>query len=149
MLALALAAFGVGTALSAWSTYKEGQMAGQMYQHNRSLALRYARAVREIRSYEIAGFLAEAAKIPRKQKVITAAAGLEISGTPLKVMKETRLKLAEQAKIMEYEREMEISRIRGEAAISGMRGQLAEEAGRWGAWSTLLTGAGRLGLSYR
>jgi len=145
-LSLALGGLGIGTFMSARSQYQQGQMAGQMYQYNRSLSLRYAKTIREIRAYEEMGYWKKAAKVYPRQKVVTAAAGLEISGTPLKVMRETRQKLEEQAKIMSYEKEMEIASIKAGAAISGFRGQLAERAGRYGMWSTLLTGAGTLGL---
>ena len=146
-LGLALAGLGVGIGIQAFTQYQQGQLANQMHQYNRAVSLRYARAVREIRAYEETAFWREAAKVFPRQKVITAAAGLEVSGTPLKVMKATRLKLVEQAKIMQFEKEMEISKIKSEAAISGFRGQIAASAGKLGMWSTILTGAGQLGIA--
>jgi len=146
LLGLGIGLMGGGIGLQAYIRYMQGQMGKQMYDWNRAVSLRYARAVREIRAYEKFGFWREAAKIFPKQKVITAAAGLEISGTPLKVMKATRMKLEEQAKIMEMETEMEISQIETGAAISGMRGRLEATSGTYGAFATLLTGGGQLAL---
>ena len=144
LLELGLAAFGIGTGLSAYGQYQQGQMASKMHNYNKAVSLRYARAVKEMRTYEIAKFLSETAGIPRTQKVITAAAGLEVSGTPLKVMKETTLKLAEQSKVMQTQRDIEVAQIKAGADISGMRAGISRYAGTTGAFSTILTGGGQL-----
>jgi len=146
MLGLALGVMGVGYGVQAFSQYQQGKMSQQMYNYNKAVSLRYAKVLREIRAYEETDYWGKAAKVLPKQKVITAAAGLEVPGTPLKVMQTTRQKIKEQARIMEMEKESEIERIKSGAAISGMQGKIAARAGTYGAVGTLLTGGGQLGL---
>lgn len=143
---LGLGLLGFGMAFSFFSQRRATQQQAAMYKYNRNLMKMYARAIRELRSYEERRFLAEAAKLPRKQKVLITAAGLEISGTPLAVMKETLKKIAEQAKMMRYGKEMEVGKIMGGAALSGFQADLARTQGRMAALGTLLTGAGEIGL---
>lgn len=145
-LTLAMTAMAAGTGLQAYSRYKQGQLTQDLYNYNRSVTMEFSKQLRELRAFEEAQFLSETSKLPRKQITKTAAAGIEISGTPLKVMQETSQKLQEQAKIMETERAMEVSRARTQANIYGMRGSMASQAGRFGALNTLLTGGAQLGM---
>jgi len=144
--ALAIGALIAGTGMQAFGQYQEGKMTKELYQRNRTISLRYARAIREIRAWEIGQFLKEAAQIVPKQRTIAAVAGLEESGTVLSVMNTTRQKIREQAKIMEAERDMEISRIKSGAAMSEYQGELAYKSAKVGAFSTLLAGGGQLGM---
>lgn len=149
-LGLAIGGMLAGTTTSAYSQYKQGQAASKMHRYNRAVSLRYAKAIREIKAHEISTFLRQAKKFFPKQKVVAAAAGLETSGTVLSVMKETRAKILEQTEIMQYERDMEIAQIKAGADISGMRASLAASAGRFGAFSTILTGVAQVGMmSYK
>jgi hypothetical protein len=144
--ALAIGSMVGGTALSAYGSIQQGKIADEMYQFNRSVALMYGKAVREMRNWEITQFLTEAGKVYPAQKVAVAHSNLEESGTPLSVMKTTKRKLEEQAALMHTERDMEIFSIEAGAELSSMRGDLAKDASYWDAGSTILTGAGQLSL---
>ena len=48
---------------------------------------------------------------------------------------------------MSYERDLEISRIKAGADISGMRADISRIGGRYGALGTILTGAGSIGAA--
>jgi len=135
-----------GTLMSAWSKYQEGKMAEQLYKYNRAISLRYAKAVAEARAYEKTRYLRAGKKLISAIRPTVAKAGLEMRGTPLKVSKEAMMRLKEEGDIMDYETAMEQWRIKAGADITAYQGKMAAYAGRMGAFSTLLTGAGQLGM---
>lgn len=147
LLELGLLAMAAGTGLSAYSQYKQGKFAAKLHKFNRAAALRYSKTIKELRTYEQGLFLRQARKVLPAQKTKIAAAGLEISGTPLDVLSETKQILDERSRLMEFERDIEVERIRTGAAISGFRADIARTAGRTGAFATLLTGGGQLALA--
>ena len=137
-----------GTGLQAFGQYQAGRQQQAMADYNARLLDQRAVATEQAMRIETEMGHEQARRMKAQQRAAYSASGAEItSGTPLLVM-------AEQSAIMERDilqqrrnRMIEAQQLRSEAAMTQYGGQMQKRAGTLGAFSTILGGAGKIGLA--
>ncbi|KKN27531.1 hypothetical protein LCGC14_0863670 [marine sediment metagenome] len=146
-----------GTAVSAFSSFQQGQAQSVMSGYNALIArqnadltskrMELAKTEKKIIEQR---FRKKSERTLATQRASFAKAGVEAEGTPLIVAEETAAEIELDALAIRYAGTVEQSRLAAEQAgfeqadiLSRMRGSQARIAGRLGAGSTLLTGLGR------
>jgi len=137
-----------GTGLEAFGQYQAGRQQQAMADYNARLLDQRAAATEQAMRIETEMGHEQARRMKAQQRAAYSASGAEItSGTPLLVM-------AEQSAIMERDilqqrrnRMIEAQQLRSEAAMTQYGGQMQKRAGTLGAFSTILGGAGKIGLA--
>lgn len=125
---IAMGAMIGGTALSAFSSIKGGAEQKKWYDYNAGVA-------RENADFEATQLERKGEALKGQQRVMYAKAGVTNEGTPSSVMADTSLQLAKDVAAIRYKG----AKL---ADIQEEMGQGAQEAGYWGAGSTILTGLG-------
>ena len=124
----ALVAIGAGTAFSAYNQIQAGNQAKKWGEYNASIARREAGLVREATAEEIK-------QHEGTQRALYAKSGVSLEGTPTDVM-------AADIAAIRKKGSYAASRLESQAYIEQTKGRQAQEAGYWGAGSTVLTGFG-------
>lgn len=125
---VAMGAMVAGTALSAYSSIKAGQEQKKWYDYNAGVA-------RENAAFEADQLTRKGEALKGQQRVMYAKAGVTPEGTPTTVMADTSANLARDVAAIRYKG----AKL---ADIQEQIGEGYEEAGYWGAGSTILTGIG-------
>lgn len=146
MATFAIAAMAIGTGMSAYSQYKQGKEQEELHEQRAKVARLDAKAVIKASRHEAREKRKEGRRFRASQKALFAASGIRIAGTPLLVMKETADEFETEAALIQEGGMTEGRRLRSFARMERQMGASAYRAGKWGAGSTLLTGAGRMGM---
>lgn len=119
-----------GTALSAFSSIKAGSEQKKWYDYNSGVA-------RENADFEAGQLERKGEALKGRQRVMYAKAGVTNEGTPSSVIADTSLQLAKDVAAIRYKGAKM-------ADIQEETGRGSQEAGYWGAGTTILTGLGSL-----
>lgn len=127
---VAMGAMIAGTAMSAFSSVRAGQQQKKWYDYNASVA-------RQNATFEADSLERKGEALKGQQRVMFGRAGVTPEGTPTAVMADTAGNLARDVAAIRYKG----ARL---GDIQEMQGENAEEAGYWGAGTTVLTGLGSM-----
>jgi len=133
-------------ALSAASTYAQGQAQAQAYEASAKAAEQQARAQRERGAYQAKLTRDKGQSLLSTQRARYGASGVAMTGTPLDVALGTVKDVEMDALMARYNAEVDARRSEGQAAIYRSQADAASKAGTIGAVGTLLTGAASLGM---
>lgn len=145
MAEFAMIAMGIGTGMSAYQQYQQGKEQRELYEQRATAAEADAAAITKATEYESREKRKEGTRFKARQKALFAKAGVRIAGTPLLVMKETELAFKRDAAFITEGGMVEARRLRSQAGFERDIGKSLYKAGKWGAGTTLLTGAGTIG----
>ncbi len=141
-----IAAAGYG----AYSTYQQGKYQQELYKQQAGLSIQEAEQIQEASRYEEAESRAEGRKLRARQFLQFAKGGVVPgTGTPLLVAEETRTDIERDIQKQKYGYGLAEERKYFEADLYKKKGKAASRAGRWGAGTSLLTGAYRTASIYR
>lgn len=135
-----------GTVMSAYQQYQAGKEQRALHQQRAGVALEEAEAVTKATRHEARAKTKEGKRFEARQKALFAKSGVKIAGTSLLVMKETASEFKRDAAFIMEGGLTEARRLRTGAGMERQMGRSAYRAGMWGAGSTLLTGAGTIGM---
>jgi len=146
----------VGTAISAFGQYKEGQDAAEASRYNASVtrqnAATQASMVEQSGALEASQQRRSTQRVVSSQRARYGASGVELTGSPLNVMIGTSAEGELDARIIEYNTKVKSSQILSQAASQATYDeQLAkryERSGLTNMGSTLLTSGSKFATSY-
>ena len=145
MLAVAAA----GTAMSAVGQYKAGQAEKAAYDYNAKVAEQGAGTARIAAAREEEVHRAKLQRMLGTQKALYGAAGVDIaSGSPLLTLMSTAEEGEREAEYIKYGGEVSATEKLNEARLNRYYGKQSMGAGRFGLYSTFLTGLGQAGTAY-
>ncbi len=134
---------------TAYSTYQQGQYQEDLYKQQAGLSIQEAEQIQEASRYEEAESRAEGRKLRARQFLQFAKGGVVPgTGTPLLVAEETAADIERDIKKQKYGYGLESQRKYFEADLYKKKGKAASRAARWGAGTSLLTGAYRTASIY-
>jgi hypothetical protein len=136
----------MGTAMSAYQQYQMGKEQRALHAQRAGVALEEAEAVTKATRHEAREKTKEGKRFKARQKALFAHAGVRIAGTSPLIMKETKREFARDAAFIMEGGLTEAARLRTSAGMERQMGKSAYRAGMWGAGTTLLTGAGNIGM---
>lgn len=146
MAEYAMIAMAAGTGMSAYQQYQVGREQRALHKQRAAVSLEEAEAVTKATRHEAREKTKEGRRFKARQKALFAKSGVKITGTPLLVMKETEKEFRRDAAFIMEGGITEARRLRTGAGMERQMGRSAYRAGQWGAGSTLLTGAGTIGM---
>ena len=146
---LALAAAIGGSAVSAFGMYQQGQAAKRSAAYNAAIQRNQAIAARQKADYDARRKRSEVETLLARQRAGFAKGGVVLEGTPLEVLEATAEAGELDAQAIIYGGEVGATGYESHAQLSELEGAQAAQAGMVGAGATLLTGAGKAGLSYQ
>lgn len=145
----ALATSLVGTGLSAYGQYRQGQAQQQAYEYNAKVAEANAEAQKTETTYEEQQSHERLRRLMGTQRTLYAKAGVDLSsGSPLLVLAETAAEGAEEIQAIRYGGDVAATKELNQARLDRMYGKNTYNAGMIGAGSTFLTGLGQAGTQY-
>lgn len=143
---VAMAVMGTGIVMSTQQQYQQGKEQRKLYEQRATAAEADAAAIAKATEYESREKRKEGTRFKARQKALFAKAGVRITGTPLLVMKETARAFERDAAFITEGGMVEARRLRSQAGFERDIGKSLYKAGKWGAGTTLLTGAGTIGM---
>jgi hypothetical protein len=146
---IAMGMTALGTISSASSQIQQGKAQKEAYEANAAIDRANAVAVEKQAAYEEGIQREKADALKSRQRALYAKAGVDItSGSPLLVMAEDMEKAEMDAQAIRYSGNVKKTSYLNKANLSEFYGEQAESAGKTGAFSTLLSGFGSMGMSY-
>lgn len=131
-----------GAVLAGAGAIYGGYKQKQALEYNAKLAEQSAEQAKVKAAYDEAAHRENVAKFISSQRAEYGKSGVEMSGSPLLVIKDTIAKSELDALAIRYGGEIEARQLRSKGAGLRAEGQTARTAGYLGAGSSLLTGAG-------
>jgi len=138
----------IGTAVSAYGQYAQGQSQKKWAAYNAEVAERDAETATKVAGYEANLQRKQTEELLGRQRASYGKAGVTTEGSPLLLMAETAAEGEMEASMIEWGGKTKAQRFRSEAALSRMKGGMFQRAGYYGAGSTLLTGASQIAYRY-
>jgi hypothetical protein len=146
---IALGITALGTGFSAYGQYQQGKAQREAYEQNAEISRQNAIAAEKQAAYEEGIQREKADALKSRQRALYAKAGVDItSGSPLLVMAEDMEKAEMDAQAIRYSGNVKKTGYLNKANLSEFYGEQAESAGKSGAFSTLLSGFGSMGMNY-
>ena len=146
---IALGVMGLGTVTSAVGQIKQGKAQREAYEQNAEIARQNAIATEKQAAYEESMQREKANALKSRQRALYAKAGVDItSGSPLIVLSEDMERAEADALAIRYGGSVKKTQYLNQANLSDYYGSQAESAGKTGAFSTLLSGFGSMGMGY-
>lgn len=146
---IALGAMGLGTITSAVSQIQQGKAQKEAYEQNAAIDRQNAIAVEKQADYEEGIQREKTDALKSRQRALYAKAGVDItSGSPLLVMTEDMERAEADALAIRYGGNVKKTEYLNRANLNEYYGGQAETAGKTGAFSTVLSGIGNMGMSY-
>lgn len=133
-------------AMSAASTYAQGQAQASAYEASARAAEQQAQAQRKKGEYQAGVIRDKGQSVLSTQRARYGASGVAMTGTPLEVALSTTRDVEMDALMARYNAEVDARRSEGQASIYRSQASAASRAGTIGAVGTLLTGAATLGM---
>ncbi len=142
----AIGLFSAGVGMSAAGQHQAGEAQAAWLKYDSALAKREAEITEKKTSYEVASFRRQGEKFKAEQRATVGASGVRLEGSPLEVLAETASEIERDALMTRYAGKVEEKRYMAQSALLKTQGKYAKKAANLGALTTLLTGAGTLGL---
>lgn len=139
----------IGTGLSAYGSYREGQAQKAGYEYNAKVAEANAEAIRQKTAYEEVNQRKRLKALLGEQKAIFGAAGVDLTvGSPLLTMMEDIKAGERDIQALRYSGDVEATQQLNQARLNRFYGKQAGRAGIMGGASTFITGLGNAGTDY-
>ena len=135
-----------GTAMSAFGAFQQGQAQAAAAEYNARLADVSARAARADAAVESNRLARQGSRVAGAQRVAVAASGLQLRGTPLDVMANTRAETQTDVLTALYGGQRRAIGFENQAAVERATASSARRAGFLNAGQSLLTGAANIGF---
>ena len=126
-------------AVSAYSTYSQGQAGKKQASANAAIAEADADAAKKKAAYDEQMHRERVKRILSSQRAAIGKAGISLEGSPLLAIEETERQGELDALAIRRGGDVQAARFRSEAVLSRMKGRAAAKEGTWGAGTTLLT----------
>lgn len=140
---VALAMMAVGTAVNAYGQYQAGKAQQRAAEYNAQIQERNAEIAKQQAEYEARRQAKRTRQVLASQRVAYNASGFVGSaGTALDTLRQTMQEGEMDRMAIMYGGDVEAVNQRSQAALSRMKGKAAAQAGRIGAFGTLLGGGG-------
>lgn len=147
---VAIAMMVVGTVVSAYGQYQAGQAQKRAHEYNARIAEQNAQIAKDQAAYEAERQKKRTRAMLAKQRVGYGASGIvSNTGTALDMLRNTMMDGEMDRMAILYGGDVEAVNQRAKAASERMQGKAAAMAGKFGAASTLLSGAGSAGYKYK
>ncbi len=138
----------VGTGLSAYGSYQSGQAQKGMANYNAKLAENEAIAKEQQSHFESLQMAKERDRALASQRAALGSSGAMVSeGTPLLLMAEQAGNFELDSLMQQRNRALEASALRSQATLDRFAGKQAAYAGTMGAFTTVLSGVGSIGMN--
>ncbi len=145
----ALVTAGVGTGMSAYGQYKQGEAAKAAGSAAEDVAAANAEAIRDKAAYEEEIQRDKLKKIMGRQRTLYAKAGVNIDeGSPLLALMQSAEEGERDAQAIRYGGEVNAAQQLNQGRMAAFQGEQAYQAGIMSAGSTFLTGLGNAGMGY-
>jgi hypothetical protein len=128
-----------GTALQMHGQLQQGKQEQQMFEYNAAINRQRSELVRQAGNLKIQQMQRERKSFGKKQTALYAKAGVALTGSPLQVLSDTASQLELDILVEDYNTRLEIMNQNSEAQMNSLRGNMAVNASRTAAFSTLLT----------
>ena len=136
----------VGAVTSGLGALSAGQAQSDMAEYNAAVAANQAIAAQQSAAFDEEQHRAKLAKLISTQKANAGASGIDPNtGSPLSVMADTAEQGELDALAIRYGGQVGASRATSQATLDKMQAKAARIGGYYGAGTSLLTGASRLG----
>lgn len=149
---LALAALitaGVGTGLSAYGMYRQGESAKAAAGFNEDVAAANAEAARSKAAYEEEVQREKLKRMMGRTRALYAKAGVNLDeGSPLLSLMQQTEEAERDAQAIRYNGDVAATQALNQGRLAAFQGNQAYQAGMIGAGSTFLTGMGKAMMSY-
>jgi len=149
-----IAAGGAGTAatVSAYSSYQQGKSQEAMGDYNAKVAEAESKRQEQIARLEQRELIEEKRRFVSRQVAVYGKQGVQLKGTPLRVMAQTAKTFAREQQMAVYNRQVAAAGYRSEANLYKFQGKAAKRAGYLGVGQSLIGGAaqiGSIGMQYK
>ena len=141
-LFLALGAMSIGSSLA------EGKAQQQAHEYNAAIYQQQAQLAKQQGDVQRLQLDREKVRTRKRQEVLYAKAGVQLTGSPLEVINDTASQFLFDDMIIGYNAQMGAARSRASAEYSRNLGNAAYEEGLWKAGTTLLTTAVGYGMNF-
>ncbi len=149
MAPAAIALVAIGSAMSAYGQYRQGEAAKAAGSFNEDVAAANAEAARKKAAYEEEIQRDKLKKIMGRQRTLYAKAGVNIDeGSPLLMLMETAEEAERDAQAIRYGGDVAATQMLNQGRMAAFQGEQAYKAGMIGAGSTFLTGLGSAMMGY-
>lgn len=138
----------IGTGISAYSSYREGQDAAEASRYNAEISRQNASMVEASGALDAARQRKQVSRLIGTQKALYGGAGVELTGSPLDVMINTAAEGELDAQIIEYNTKVKSMGMMSQAAYDEKLAGIYERSGIFKAGSTLLTQGSQIALGY-
>lgn len=146
MEAAVIGLYSAGIGMQAGGAYQAGEAQAAWLNYDAALAAREAGITKKKTSYEVAQFRRQGEKFKAEQRATVGASGVRLEGSPLEVLAETASEIERDALMMRYAGRVQEQKYQMESKQFKTQAKYARKAGTLKAVSTLLSGAGTLGL---
>ena len=134
----------IGTGVSAYGQYRQGQDAADVYKYNQAMAQNSAKYAKEKAAIEEARLRREVERVKGRQRAIAGKSGTVVdSGSNLDLLRVTEEEAAIDAAMIRYGGEVESWAALSQANMYGAQASQAKTASYWNIGATLLGGASR------
>ena len=138
--------FSAGIGMQTGGAYQAGEAQAAWLNYDANLGTRKADITEKQRSYEVASFRRQGEKFKAEQRATVGASDVRLEGSALETLAETASQIERDALMIRYRGKAEEQKYRMEAKQLKTQAKYARKAGTLKAISTLLSGAGTLGL---
>ena len=138
----------VGTGVSAYSSYAQGQAQEKAADENAQIALANAQAAEDKAKYDEEMHREKVKKLLSAQRALYGASGVDMAGSPLMVQEDTLSQGEMDALAIRKGGSVAAAEQRSMANLYRMQGKAAKTGSYYQAGSTLLSGAGSAIKSY-
>jgi len=143
-IAWAVAALAVGVGIEAYGQYQTGQSQKEWSEYNAAVARQQGENAKAAAEIEERQKRRQKEAFLSQQRARYLASGVTMEGSPLAAMEDTAANFEMDALLIRKRGELGLWSAEQQAALSVMEGKAAARAGKIGATSTLLTGAGEI-----
>jgi hypothetical protein len=138
--------FSAGIGMQTAGAYQAGRAQEAWLKYDAAKAVREAGITEKKRSYEVASFRRQGERFKAGQRAAVGASGVKLEGSTLETLAETASEIERDALMLRHTGKVEEQRYLMQAKELKAQGKYARKAGTLKAISTLVSGAGTLGL---
>jgi hypothetical protein len=144
---IALVALAVGTAVTAYGQYQQGQAQERAANYNAAVQERNAQIAKQNAEYDAERQSSKLRRAIGSQRAAVMASGIQMEGTALDLQADTVQQGEMDRLAILYGGEISSQNSKSEAELSRMQGKAAAQAGTTAAFGTVLGGFGNVGVS--
>jgi hypothetical protein len=147
-MSLGMGLSAIGTGVSAFGQYQQGQSMQSAANYNAAVAEQQAGMIEASGELEAYKIRKQGETIKGTQRARYAASGIRTTGSAAEVLADTAASIQLDMDIARYNTQVGAMGARSQAAMSRYQGQQYAQAGRMGAFTTLIGGLGSMASKY-